>query len=279
MLVNLPAQSKELEEKLRRLNSMDLSEADKVFILQNIIETELTVVELKKKNELLIRDSAELERLVRERTKAISQANRKLEREIEERRKAEDELKQVAYNDFLTGLKNRKSFYESFQDSLNQAKRAKHDTLRALLFIDLDKFKEVNDTLGHEAGDQLLVEVAGRLRYCVRETDYVFRIGGDEFTTILNNISDPANAQHVAEKIVIALNRPYYLLSEEAFIGASIGIAIYPTDGEDVEALVRKADMAMYRAKETQAKFQYYSTMSRSTDVGRQLGTQNGSCG
>lgn len=168
-------------------------------------------------------------------------------RDITERKEAEEQLRYMAHHDALTKLPNRALLHDRLGQTLAQAQR--HGKLVALLFIDLDRFKAINDSLGHVIGDQLLKAVAERLLGCVRESDTVARWGGDEFTLILTNISQPLDAATVAQKILDTLTRPF-VLGPELYITASIGVTIYPTDGEDVDNLFRNADAAMYRAKE-----------------------------
>jgi diguanylate cyclase (GGDEF)-like protein/PAS domain S-box-containing protein len=171
--------------------------------------------------------------------------------DITERRKKDEELRYVAYHDTLTGLPNRKSFYMCLDDLLHHSSRRDSDRSWALLFLDLDKFKQINDALGHDTGDNLLKGVADRLKHCIRETDRLFRLGGDEFTVILTNLSRGIDVARVARKILEALTRPFHFNGHEMFTAASIGISVYPNDGWDVEGLVKNADMAMYAAKES----------------------------
>ena len=161
---------------------------------------------------------------------------------------AQEELIRKANYDDLTGLPNRVLFLDRLSQSLLRARRDKE--LVALLFIDLDHFKVVNDTLGHAAGDQLLRQTARRLSRCVREEDTVARLGGDEFTVILPGIATGDDAATVAGKIVRKLNRPFTIEGQEVFATASIGITLYPADGDDAETIVKNADAAMYNAKE-----------------------------
>jgi diguanylate cyclase (GGDEF)-like protein len=153
----------------------------------------------------------------------------------------------LAYTDTLTGLPNR----QLFNDRLGMALAVAHRQLGkvALLFLDLDGFKKVNDTLGHDAGDALLKQVATRIQAQVRGTDTVARLGGDEFTIILS-IRDRADAEQVANKLLVAIRAPYTLNGEEANIGTSIGVALFPQDGQQAADLIRKADAAMYEAKQ-----------------------------
>ncbi|MCK5071698.1 MAG: GGDEF domain-containing protein, partial [Desulfocapsa sp.] len=162
----------------------------------------------------------------------------------------EDEnlLKHQATIDTLTNLPNRHLFNDRLSRCLLHSNRLKSQF--ALLFIDLDRFKKVNDTLGHAAGDQLLQQVADRLQQIIRESDTVARIGGDEFTIILNAISKSSDVVRVAQLIVEILSEPFFLNEEQANIGASVGIAIYPQDATEITNLMQNADTAMYQAKE-----------------------------
>lgn len=152
-----------------------------------------------------------------------------------------------AHHDALTGLPNRVLLSERLQGQLAHARRA--DSQLALLFLDLDRFKSVNDTLGHDGGDQVLREAARRLSACVRECDTVARLGGDEFVVLLTEVSSPKQAAKLAEQVLKKLSQPFEISNNECFVGASIGIALFPADGTLAEELLRHADMAMYRAK------------------------------
>lgn len=170
--------------------------------------------------------------------------------DITERRKKDEELRYVAYHDALTGLPNRKSFYMCLDDLLQHSNRRNSDRAWALMFLDLDKFKQVNDALGHDTGDQLLTGVAKRLKDCLRETDHLFRLGGDEFTIILTNLSRDIDVARVARKILKSITTPFIFDGQEIFTSTSIGISVFPNDGWEVEGLVKNADMAMYAAKD-----------------------------
>ncbi len=170
--------------------------------------------------------------------------------DISERRKKDEALRYIAYHDMLTGLPNRKSFYMGIDDLLQHSSRRNSDRAWALMFLDLDKFKQVNDALGHDTGDQLLKGVAERLKECLRETDHLFRLGGDEFTIILTNLNLDIDVARVARKIQRTLTRSFRFNGHEIFTSTSIGISVFPNDGWDVEGLVKSADMAMYAAKE-----------------------------
>jgi diguanylate cyclase (GGDEF)-like protein len=164
----------------------------------------------------------------------------------------------LAYHDGLTELPNRSLFSKLLSQSISEAQRY-HRTL-AVAFLDLDHFKRINDTLGHEAGDQLLQQVAARLKECVRDSDTVARLGGDEFVVLLPALADEKYAAIVARNILAATARPFNLLGQEFRVTASIGISTYPHDGLDEQTLTKNADIAMYQAKaEGKNNFQFYS--------------------
>jgi diguanylate cyclase (GGDEF)-like protein len=170
--------------------------------------------------------------------------------------RAEERVRRLAFHDPLTGLPNRMLFRERLIALLA---RGPIDTCcHAVLFLDLDRFKLVNDTLGHETGDLLLKAVAERITGCVRACDLVARLGGDEFTIILERIATPEVAAAVARKIVEVLSHPFVFLGQEVYVGASVGIALYPNDGRDIGTLLKHADMAMYRAKKVGKRFVFY---------------------
>lgn len=193
--------------------------------------------------------NAELEHRVHERTAELEAVNETLRREISERRRAEERLLHDALHDALTGLPNRALFMERVDNCLKYAQR--YDSYQfAVLFIDLDRFKVINDSLGHLVGDQLLVAIALLLQQCMRAIDTVARLGGDEFTILLENINDESDAIRVAERIQEALKAPFSLHGNMAFTSASIGIAIGSSAYKNREELLRDADIAMYRAKD-----------------------------
>jgi len=168
--------------------------------------------------------------------------------DVTDRKKAEHELERQALHDTLTGLPNRSLLLDRLEQALRTARRLA--TPLALLVMDLDRFKEINDTFGHQAGDLLIGEVARRITAELRETDTVARLGGDEFALILPG-ADEGGAGHVAQKIIAALQRPFEIEGAAHEVAISIGIAVSPQHGEDVETLMRRADMAMYVAKTT----------------------------
>ncbi len=169
--------------------------------------------------------------------------------DISDRKAAEERIRFLATHDPLTGLANRTRFMERMGDSLLMAQR--HHTRLALLYLDLDHFKEVNDTLGHAAGDLLLVEAARRMRHSLRASDLLARQGGDEFMALLHDIGTMDEALGVAEKIRRAINTAYLIDGRECRVSVSIGIALYPDHGLDPDSLARQADAVMYRAKST----------------------------
>ncbi len=163
----------------------------------------------------------------------------------------------LAYHDGLTGLPNRSLFSKLLTQGINEAQRYQRHL--AVAFLDLDRFKQINDTLGHEAGDQLLREAASRLRECLRDSDTVARLGGDEFVVLLPEL-DGEYAVNVAQKILAVIGKPYTLIGYEFRVTASIGIAVYPQDGLDEQTLTKNADIAMYQAKsEGKNRLQFYS--------------------
>lgn len=168
--------------------------------------------------------------------------------DITERKLAEQEIQQLAYYDTLTGLPNRALLKDRLQQAL--ALSARENLLLAVIFLDLDHFKLVNDTLGHSNGDQLLRTVAERLQGCIRRSDTVARLGGDEFVAILEGISDTSQVASVAEKIKLCLQDELPAGAHRLRSSASIGISLFPDDADSAEDLMRYADLAMYRAKE-----------------------------
>lgn len=169
-------------------------------------------------------------------------------RDITERKLAKARLETLAHYDSLTSLPNRALFFDRLHHAVTEAKRFQHPL--ALMFLDLDRFKQINDTLGHAAGDAVLVEAGRRLKECVRACDMVARMGGDEFTIILAKMAEAPDAAFVAERIVEALALPFCIEGATAGIGVSIGICLYPPYDTDLDGLVRHADLALYRAKE-----------------------------
>jgi diguanylate cyclase (GGDEF)-like protein/PAS domain S-box-containing protein len=169
-------------------------------------------------------------------------------RDITERKSAEAKLETLAHYDSLTSLPNRVLFFDRLHHVVSEAKRFHYAF--ALMFLDLDRFKQINDTLGHAAGDAVLVAAGQRLKQCVRACDMVARMGGDEFTIILSKMADRPDATYVAERIIEALCRPFVIEGATASVGVSIGICVSAADDTDLDGMVRHADLALYRAKE-----------------------------
>lgn len=178
--------------------------------------------------------------------------------DMSQRKAAEERIEFLAYYDALTGLPNRTLLRDRLQQAIAHARR--YGTNVALMFLDLDRFKNINDSLGHSTGDLLLQEVAGRLKAVVRQADTVARMGGDEFMIVLSHCSGRTEAASVAERIQQDVSRPYTIQGKELTIEASIGISIYPTDGVDIDYLMSSADVAMYQSKRGgQGVYQFYS--------------------
>jgi diguanylate cyclase (GGDEF)-like protein/PAS domain S-box-containing protein len=203
-------------------------------------------------------------------------------RDITERKEAEEQIRYLAYYDSLTGLPNRTFYKELVSRALLLAKR--HHWTIAILFIDLDYFKRINDTLGHDIGDQLLRTVGDLVKTCIRKSDFiarseedalelenvVARLGGDEFIVLLNEIAHSQDASRVARRILKELARPFTLAGHEVFVTASIGIALFPLDGNDAETLLKNADVAMYHAKnQGRNNYQFYTKSMNATALQR----------
>ncbi len=180
--------------------------------------------------------------------KKVDERTKELRKEIAERKKSEETIRYMAYHDYLTGLPNRLLLIDRMNQIL--ARERWHRRLAAVIFLDLDRFKNVNDTLGHQAGDEILKTVARRLTRCLRDGDTVARQGGDEFTILLQDVKRIEDVTKVIEKIFSAFEEPFRIEGREIYLTVSMGISIYPDDGEDAETLLRNADIAMYQAKE-----------------------------
>ena len=213
---------------------------DVVWIFEDITEQ-------RKAEEALRQAHDELELRVLERTSELTAANAQLQKEIFERMQAEQRVWHLAHHDALTGLPNRTLLHDRLEQALAQAVRNNHRV--AVMFLDLDRFKSINDNLGHSVGDELLKHVAQRLRGVIRAVDTVSRLGGDEFIVVLHEIHSPDDAILVAEKILAALAQPVSVFSHELRATPSIGISIFPDDGRDPLDLMKNADTAMYHAK------------------------------
>ncbi|MCV2358771.1 EAL domain-containing protein [Paucibacter sp. TC2R-5] len=195
----------------------------------------------------LVQAKQQLEQMVAQRTQELNASVKALEQKVLEQQAAEARIQQLAHFDTLTGLPNRALLNERSNQAIDIAKR--HSSTLALLFLDLDHFKNVNDSLGHRFGDELLKELARRLKSAVREQDTVSRLGGDEFILVLPG-ADAAGAAHVAAKVMDLACQVFQIEQHEITVTPSIGVALYPLDGLDFDALCRCADVAMYRAKQ-----------------------------
>lgn len=211
------------------------------------------------------RDTLEIQ--VAARTDELKRTNTQLEGEITERRQAQSKLNYLAYHDPLTGLSNRRSFIERLEESLRES--AQRDERLAVLFIDLDQFKQVNDSLGHGVGDELLISVAARLSEHVRLIDMLARLGGDEFICLMEGVRSENEVELLAREIIGAFDFPFRLDDHELFLSASVGICLSPADGNNVLDLMRNADTAMYRAKALgRGNFHFYTPeMTRDAQV------------
>lgn len=230
------------------------------------------------------------ERKVDERTQDLRLANRNLQIEISERQRSEDLIREVAFYDALTKLPNRTLFKSDLERALAEAKR--RDTRLAVMFIDLDNFKRINDTLGHNMGDELLRQAAQRLSGCIRGEDSlaslvrkgsadrdsgnsVARLGGDEFTVLLHDVGSSFNAAHVSQRIIEAFAPPFVLDIYKVRVSPSIGIAYYPLDGATAEELLRHADTAMYNAKQRGRNTFSFYTRAMSESAHSKLALEN----
>ncbi|WP_227871815.1 DUF4084 domain-containing protein [Paenibacillus bovis] len=185
-----------------------------------------------------------------------------LAKDITENKMNEEKIKFLAYHDPLTGLSNRLSFEESLSQSVMEAEQ--DNSMFAVMFIDLDRFKNINDTLGHDIGDQLLRSVAQRLQHCVRQQDVIARQGGDEFTLIIRRITSSEEASRVASRILDSLSQPHYIKGHEIIATPSIGIALYPNDDLTPVTLMKKADIAMYQVKANgKSHYRFYRDTDR----------------
>ncbi|MGZ8968170.1 MAG: putative bifunctional diguanylate cyclase/phosphodiesterase [Telluria sp.] len=241
-------------DEMHRLKAYQSGAADYLFtpVIPQVLQTKVAVfVDLTRTNLELRAKSDELARLYQDlsvqRMQDLERINGELEQEVAERKQAELRAHELSIRDPLTGLVNRRSLIQQLEHAVASSDRHKGEF--ALLFLDLDKFKQVNDTLGHEAGDELLRQVAARLLAAVRVSDTVARLGGDEFVVLLEGKGAAANAARVARKIEQAHALPFDIGGHKVQTGSSIGIALYPQDAGNAATLMRNADRAMYHAK------------------------------
>ncbi len=241
-------------DEFDRIKGYEAGAADYLFtpLVPQVLQAKVSVfVELFRKRRELERKAASLAELNRElqvqRLEDLERANATLQAEVAERRAAEQRAHELAIHDTLTGLFNRRSLNERLEHAIATAERQKGRL--ALLFLDLDRFKYVNDSLGHDKGDELLKQVAARLRSVVRESDSVARLGGDEFVVLLENLHDLEDVAEIATKICTALAHPFQLARSTVKVSASVGVGVFPEDGVNASVLMKNADLAMYEAK------------------------------
>lgn len=255
-----------------------LNQSEQVKVKVESCAVELSEVNTVLKGELIehlplkdiqhaLEQSSDVEDKVQECAADLHQVNRNLAKEITARKKlekrldlkaAEDEThRYLAYHDTATGLANRALFNDRIEQALVQSER--HGRAFAVLFIDLDKFKAINDTFGHGMGDKVLQRVATHLQACVRQEDTVSRIGGDEFLCLLLEVGSEADVAHIAEAIIRAISEIEELDETKLKVTASIGIALYPGDGTTAETLLKNADSSMYRAKQTGEAYAFFN--------------------
>ncbi len=276
-LANLARLAEDISEgKLNQtFRTKGSGEARKIAAMLNLVLADLNSQKIKMDTE-----SHLLNMKVNERTEQLSQRNKELQEAVKQVTQAKNRMRQMAYYDSLTSLPNRQLFTEQLELLLKIAHREK--SAIALLFLDLDNFKRINDSLGHNAGDQLLREVGARLSSCIRESDLisqyfseeskigVSRLGGDEFTVVLNKLESPQTAAVVAERLLESLRSPMFIDNHEIVITPSVGIAIAPEHADNVERLLKCADTAMYHAKQTgKNNYSFYSPAMDGTSVGR----------
>lgn len=191
-----------------------------------------------------IRQSAEEQRSLAEQ---LQEAHQELNRAFEHNQQLLEQASFHAHHDVLTGLPNRLHFDQLLQQAIAQA--ARQNEMFAVMLLDLDGFKGVNDSLGHQAGDELIAQVAQRFRSCLQRDDVVARFGGDEFTAIVHCLSSPHDAQRIAERLLAVLQAPFFIHGEHVLVGVSIGVSLFPRDGQDITTLTARADSAMYQIK------------------------------
>ncbi len=214
------------------------------FVSQHIA----VAMERRKASEDLLSYNHQLSQMVTERTAELNQSNQFLKKQIEQRKEVELKLIHEAHHDSLTGLPNRVMFNARLELAI-ASKARHHDYNYALLFIDLDRFKIINDTLGHHAGDEFLIEVAKRITECKRSHDLLARLGGDEFVVLLDSYLSNKDVEQIAQRIVDSVSAPFYIDGKEMYSGASIGIADINTSYDNADQVLRDADAAMYQAK------------------------------
>jgi len=268
---NLPLDSRPAQSLTQVLKDNELvrgmvkESADELASVNLVLNEELSDDSRLPEVDMALEKSEAVEVKVQEASEKLSRVNRGLEKEVQERHNLEQELTKVieqqkdalhaSLHDALTGLPNRVLFNDRLEHGIEQAKR--HGWTLAVMFLDLDKFKSINDSYGHEAGDAVLLTIANRLTETTRTDDTISRHGGDEFLYLLMEISDEQDAATVAKKIIQAVQAPCVVSGGELSVNTSIGISIYPRDGTTVDDLIRNADGAMYRAKKSQSGYAF----------------------
>ncbi|VAW51762.1 diguanylate cyclase/phosphodiesterase (GGDEF & EAL domains) with PAS/PAC sensor(s) [hydrothermal vent metagenome] len=258
-----------LQFNRRFIRELDLKFKNKTLILdlnEEVLHREQAQIELEK-------NKHELEIKVEERTRDLVEINTNLENVITKKEQAEDSLQHLAYHDELTGLPNKNLLVDRIKQSLKISTRNKQQL--AILFLDLDRFKNINDSLGHTIGDKLLQEVASRLYTTLRSHDTISRNGGDEFVIVLERLKNSSQAIYVAKKVITCLTDTFEIGSHKIHIGASIGISLYPGDGETPLTLLRNADTAMYRAKQAGGNQLQFYDKSMSNQLRNRLELEN----
>ena len=250
----------------RPIDPVNPASGGTIWIIEDVTERRNAVERLHLLNE-------ELEQRVKDRTDELASANEKLKVEVDERLQAEDRARHMALHDALTGLPNRRLLEDRLTQSLAQARREGWQV--AVMFLDLDRFKSINDTLGHGVGDDILREMAQRLTRVLRESDTVARVGGDEFVVVLPHAQAEVEIAPIAAKLMAELSAPCMVGERELRVTASIGVSVFPIDGDDPARLLSYADAAMYHAKANgRRNVQFYAaTMSASLQARLKLET------
>jgi diguanylate cyclase (GGDEF)-like protein len=260
----------ELQEDMRRNAITTIAAAvllilGALFVFRAMRRWQAAIVE---SNQQLNQKTAELGELNNQLDRKVSERTKELAESVRQHQLSAERAEYLTYYDGLTTLPNRTLFSKLLNQAISLARRDGKQV--AVLFVDLDRFKNINDTLGHETGDLLLQEVAKRLQGCLRESDTVARLGGDEFVVLLPAMSDSADIEVVAHKILAATSKSFVALGQEFRVTASVGVSIYPKDGDDERSLMKNADIAMYQAKEDgKNDFQFYSAQMNTNSFGR----------
>ncbi|KNY26235.1 diguanylate cyclase domain-containing protein [Pseudobacteroides cellulosolvens] len=239
----------------------------------NISEYKRRLAQLERENRILKQkltrseiNRAMLEEMIETHLNTLKTRNTELEQSRELIRQSEARYRELAHRDTLTRLPNRAFFLEYLVQGLSRARCT--NTCAALFFIDLDRFKPVNDNYGHEVGDMLLGQIAQRLQTCVQNNGIVARIGGDEFAILIENLNIRDNAICTANRILNMFSKPFFISGYTCQIGVSIGISLYPTDDSDPEKLLQKADYAMYNVKKTSCNnYRFYCDISQRESI------------